>query len=82
MNQFQVIENESFTIENFVDVVNEILFQVTKDETTYKEVEHELHRFITGEATIDQFSFEFAMIMRGVKKDERQFLYDEFQDNN
>lgn len=82
MNNFQVIENESFTIENFVDVVNEVLIQVTKDEDTFKEVEQELQRFITGETTIDQFSFEFAMIMRGVRKDERRFLYDEFQDNN
>lgn len=82
MKNFQQIENELFTIENFVDGVNEVLLQVTKDKVTFDEIQQELLKYLKGESNIDQFSFEFAMIIRGVRKDERRFLYDEFQDNN
>jgi hypothetical protein len=64
VNKEQVKVNESFTIENFVDCVNEVLLQVTDDQDMYDKVQEALMQFITGQCDVDQFAFEFAMLVR------------------
>lgn len=56
--------NQLFTIENFVDVVNEVLLQVYHDDELYDCIQKELNKFLKKETNLDQFGFEFAMIMK------------------
>ena len=52
-----------FTIENFVDVVNEVLIQVGKNEESYQKIQDTLLLYLKGEMDFDSFGFEFTMLM-------------------
>jgi trehalose-6-phosphate synthase len=56
-----------YTVENFVDIVNEVLLTVTKDEITYQKIQDELIKYLKHEISIDQFAFEFTMLTKEAK---------------
>lgn len=70
---------KDWTIENFVDVVNEVILQVTDDKDMYDRVQLELLKFLKDKTTIDEFAFEFAMLLR--KRDKAGITAQQFTDS-
>jgi hypothetical protein len=64
------MNQQEWTIENFVDVVNEVLLQVTDDSELYDKVQTVLNEFLMDKITLDAFAFEFAMLVRKRKEEE------------
>lgn len=63
MSQYKE-ENEQFTIENFIDGVNEVLLQTTNNYDNFSKIEKLSLEFIKGNINIDQLCFEFAMLIK------------------
>lgn len=63
MSQYKE-ENEQFTIENFIDGVNEVLLQTTDNYDNFSKIEKLSLEFIKGNINIDQLCFEFAMLIK------------------
>jgi len=55
---------DEFTIENFVDGVNEVLLQLTGDKVKFEKIQNLLLSYLKHQIDIDAFSFEFACIMK------------------
>lgn len=53
-----------FTIENFVDGVNEVLLQLTNNKVVYDKIQDSLLKYLKGESDIDGFCFEFTCIIK------------------
>lgn len=57
-------ENKQFTIENFIDGVNEVLLQTTDDYEKFSKIEKISNEFLKGNINIDTLCFEFIMIIK------------------
>lgn len=57
------IKPEECTLENFVDVVNEMLYQISNDELKYNKIQSMLNKFLKNEVSFDNFALDFSMLM-------------------
>jgi len=55
--------NEQFTIENFVDVTTEVLFQSGYEEVA-GDLQELLAKFLRGNINVDEFGFEYIKVLK------------------